>query len=189
MAPFYTRRNAYKARQGKARSVIPSAPSFITSRPTIYYNHLPRHTVSSDQDGTLSDRIGWVLLHKDLIGHVEARLRNIPNAITNVQAYRALARAAPSYGILKGYLPRTSAPRCEKTRAVQVADEAYQAIIEGADNIISTLSTPEVAHALSDLLPLRRQHGSITYVDVLLHPSRIDDYPQPEWKHTELSED
>lgn len=185
----YARRSNPNTRWGTTRVSIPKPPAFITARPTISYSHLPRHTVSEAQDGNLSDRIGWVVLNKDLIGHVEARLRHIPDALTHVQAYRALARAAPSYALLKRYLPKVGAPKTEKEKAVQVAAEGYQAIIEAAENVIATLSTPTVARALNDLLPFRRQHGTSPNNHVLERPQRIDDYQDPEWEHKELTED
>ena len=162
---------------------IERPPKFITDRKPVYYDHLPRRIVSNEDDGTLSDRIGWVIIHPDLVGHVGQRLHKIPGAMELVSAYRALARAAPSYSVLVHYNEKVGAPKSEKNHAAMVAQEAYQATIEGAEKVIGLLSTPTVAHALSDLLPLRSQHARNFNTRYVVWPRRIDDYPKP--KNTE----
>lgn len=153
-------------------------PKFIRDRKTVSYDHLPRRVVSNENDGTLSDRVGWVILHPDLVGHVSARLYKIPDALTLVETYRALSRAAPSYALLASYNERVGAPKSEKKYAAQVAQEAYQATIEAAERTIGMLATPRVARALSDLLPHRNQHGSTDRSRYVFWPRRISDYPQ-----------
>ena len=55
-----------------------------------------------------------------------------------IDVYRALARAAPSYGAIVGYNKKTSAPKSEKRKVDQVANEAYQAVIQAAEKVLST---------------------------------------------------
>ncbi|KAJ8462184.1 hypothetical protein ONZ51_g11061 [Trametes cubensis] len=89
----------------------PVPPNFIREQRTVFYNHLPRHTVSANDEGTLADRIGWVIVHPDLYSHVEARIAHLPEVKDLIDIYRSLARAAPSYGVLVNYNKRTLAPR------------------------------------------------------------------------------
>ena len=161
-----------------SRRNIPRPPNFIRERRTVFYNHLPRHTVSANDEGTLADRIGWVIVHPDLYSHVEARISHLPEAKDLIDVYRALARAAPSYGVLVNYNKRTSAPKSEKKKVDQVANEAYQAVIQGAEKVLSMLANPQIAGALSDLMPLRNQHGTHNWGHIFW-PQRLDDYPEP----------
>ena len=134
---------------------IPRPPNFIHDQWTVFYNYLPRHTVSIHNEGTLADHIGWVIIHSDLYSHVEARVCHLPEVKDLINVNQALARAAPSYGALNKYNKRTSAPKSEKKKVVQVANEAYQVVIQVAEKIISMLTNPQVAGVLSDLMPLR----------------------------------
>ena len=161
-----------------SRRNIPRPPNFIRERRTVFYNHLPRHTVSANDEGTLADRIGWVIVHPDLYSHVEARISHLPEVKDLIDVYRSLARAAPSYGVLVNYNKRTSAPKSEKKKVDQVANEAYQAVIQGAEKVLSMLANPQIAGALSDLMPLRNQHGTHNWGHIFW-PQRLDDYPEP----------
>ncbi|KAJ8461980.1 hypothetical protein ONZ51_g11194 [Trametes cubensis] len=127
----------------------------------VFYNHLPRHTVSANDEGTLTDCIGWVIVHPNLYSHVEALISHLPEVKVLIDVYRALARATPSYGVLVNYNKRTSAPKLEKKKVDQVANEAYQAIAGG----------------LSDLMPLRNQHGTHSWEHVFW-PQHLDDCPE-----------
>ncbi|KAJ8473513.1 hypothetical protein ONZ51_g7817 [Trametes cubensis] len=158
-----------------ATSLVP--PNFIRERRTVFYNHLPRHTVSANDEGTLADRIGWVIVHPHLYSHVEARIAYLPEVKDLIDIYRSLARAAPSYGVLVNYNKRTSAPRSEKKKVDQVANEAYQAVIQAAEKVLSMLANPQIAGALSDLMPLRNQHGTHSWGHIFW-PQRLDDYPE-----------
>lgn len=160
MVRSYTNNQSRSSNNNHSRHVYtPRAPQFINRRPTIHYDHLPRHSVSITREGSLSDRIGWVLLHEDLTAHVEARLRDIPNALTTVAAYRALARAVPSYSMLKLFVNKAGAPKSDKKAAGQLLDEAHFAAVQAAEQVIILLANPTVARALHDLLPLRNQHS------------------------------
>ncbi|KAJ8455645.1 hypothetical protein ONZ51_g12371 [Trametes cubensis] len=156
----------------------PVPPNFIRERRTVFYNHLPRHTVSANDEGTLADRIGWVIVHPDLYSHVEARISHLPEVKDLIDVYRSLTRAAPSYGVLVNYNKRTSAPKSEKKKVDRVANEAYQAVIQGAEKVLSMLANPQIAGALSDLMPLRNQHGTHNWGHIFW-PQRLDDYPEP----------
>ncbi|KAI0323499.1 hypothetical protein GY45DRAFT_1404455, partial [Cubamyces sp. BRFM 1775] len=127
---------------------------------------------------TLADRIGWVIIHPDLYSHVEARVCHLPEVKDLIDVYRALARAAPSYGALIKYNKRTPAPKSEKKKVVQVANEAYQAVIQAAEKIISMLANPQVAGVLSDLMPLRHPHSTQNWGHVFW-PQRLDDSQEP----------
>ncbi|KAI0327004.1 hypothetical protein GY45DRAFT_1373483 [Cubamyces sp. BRFM 1775] len=76
------------------------------------------------------------------------------------------------------YNKRTLAPKSEKKKVVQVANEAYQAVIQAAEEIISMLANPQVAGVLSDLMPLRHQHSTQNWGHVFW-PQRLDDYQKP----------
>ena len=116
-------------------------------------------------------------MHPDPYSHVEARIAHFPEVKDLIDVYRALARAAPSYSVLVKHNQRTSAPKSEKKKVVQVASEAYQAVVQAAEKVISMLANPQVAGALSDLMPLRNQHGTHSWGHVFW-PQRLDDYPQ-----------
>ncbi|KAJ8490083.1 hypothetical protein ONZ51_g2561 [Trametes cubensis] len=95
-------------------------------RRTVFYNHL-LHTVSYNDEGTLADRIDYVIVHPDLYSHVEASISHLPEVKDLIDVYRALARAAPSYGVIIGYNKKTLAPKSEEKKVDQIANEAYQA--------------------------------------------------------------
>lgn len=158
---------------------ISQPPRFILNRKPVHYDHLPRRVVSNDPDGTLADRIGWVIVHPDLIGHVEARTRNIPYARDLIEIYRTLAKAAPSYSVLSDFVKRVGAPRSEKDTAAIVANEGYNNIIQAAERVIALLATPQMARALNDLLPLRNQHVSHDRCRYVYWPRRINQYQRP----------
>ena len=61
---------------------------------------------------------------------------------------------------------------------VQVASEAYQAVIHAAEKVMSMLANPQVAGVLSDLMPLRNQHSTQNWGHVFW-PTRLDDYQKP----------
>ena len=61
-----------------SRRNIHHPPNFIRERRMVFYNHLPRHTVSANDEGTLADRIGWVIVHPNLYSHVEAQISHLP---------------------------------------------------------------------------------------------------------------
>ncbi|KAJ8488098.1 hypothetical protein ONZ51_g3764 [Trametes cubensis] len=142
----------------------------------VFYNHLPRHTVSANDTGTLTDCIGWVIVHPNLYSHVEARISHLPEVKDLIDIYRSFARAAPSYGVLVNYNKRTLAPRSEKKKVDQVANKAYQAVIQAAEKVLSMLANPQIVGALSDLMPLRNQHGTHSWGHIFW-PQRLDDYP------------
>ncbi|KAI0326528.1 hypothetical protein GY45DRAFT_1373864 [Cubamyces sp. BRFM 1775] len=157
---------------------IPRPPNFIRDRQTVFYNHLPQHTILIHEKGTLANRIGWVIIHPDLYSHVEARVCHLPEVKDLIGVYRALARAAPSYRALIKYNKRTLEPKSEKKKVVQVTNEAYQAVIQAAEKIISMLANPQVAGVLSDLMPLRHQHSTQNWGHVFW-PQCLDDYQKP----------
>ncbi|KAI0653715.1 hypothetical protein C8Q70DRAFT_1059032 [Cubamyces menziesii] len=110
-------------------------------RRTVFYNHL-LHTVSYNDEGTLADRIDYVIVHPDLYSHVEASISHLPEVKDLIDVYRALARAAPSYGVIIGYNKKTLAPKSEEKKVDQIANEAYQA---DEDTDISTPDPEEEA--------------------------------------------
>ncbi|KAJ8501827.1 hypothetical protein ONZ51_g372 [Trametes cubensis] len=160
-----------------SRRNIPHPPNFICEWRTVFYNHLPRNTVSSNDEGTLTDCIGWVIVHPDLHSQVGAQVAHLSEVKDLIDVYRALARAAPLYSVLIKHNQRMSAPKSKKKKVVQVASEAYQAVVQAAEKVISMLTNPQIAGALSDLMPLRNQHGTHSWGHVFW-PQRLDDYPQ-----------
>ncbi|KAJ8455823.1 hypothetical protein ONZ51_g12317 [Trametes cubensis] len=151
----YTRTQLTGRRFSEAsRRNIPRPPNFIRERRTVFYNHLPRHTVSGNDKDTLANRIRWVIVHPDLYSHIKAWISHLPEVKDLIDIYRTLARAAPSYGVIIGYNKKTSAPKSKKRKMDQVANEAYQAVIQAAEKVLSMLANPQIAGALSDLMPL-----------------------------------
>ncbi|KAJ8457446.1 hypothetical protein ONZ51_g11527 [Trametes cubensis] len=153
-------------------------PNFICERRTAFYNHLPQHTISSNNEGTLTDCIGWVIVHPDLHSHVEAQIAHLPKIKDLIEVYHALTRATPSYSVLVNHNQRTSAPKLEKKKVFQVTSESSQVVVQAAEKVISMLANPQVARALSDLMPLRNQHGTHSWGHVFWSQC-FDDYPQP----------
>ncbi|KAJ8488619.1 hypothetical protein ONZ51_g3413 [Trametes cubensis] len=137
-----------------SRRNIPCPPNFIHKWRTVFYNHLPRHTVSANDKGTLADHIGWVIVHPDLYSHCR-----------------------PSYGVLVNYNKKTSAPKLEKKKVDQVANKAYRAVIQAAEKVLSMLTNLQITGALSYLMPLRNQHGTHSWGHVFW-PQCLDDYPE-----------
>ncbi|KAJ8456490.1 hypothetical protein ONZ51_g12096 [Trametes cubensis] len=101
--------------------------------------------------------------------HVKAQISHLPEVKDLIDIYRSLARAAPSYGVLVNYNKRTSAPRSEKKKVDQVANEAYQAVIQAAEKVLSMLANPQIMGALSDFMPLRNQHSTHSWGHVFGH--------------------
>ncbi|KAJ8462726.1 hypothetical protein ONZ51_g10717 [Trametes cubensis] len=131
------------------------SPNFNHEWRTVFYNHLARHTVSCNDEGTLTDCISWVIVHPDLYSHVEARIAHLPKVKDLINVYCALTKAAPLYSVLVKHNRRTSAPKSEKKKkVVQVASKAYQAVVQAAEKVISMLANPQAMGALSDLMPL-----------------------------------
>ena len=93
-------------------------PRFIGLRQTVNYDHLPRPLISSEPDGTLSDRIGWVLLHPDLQDCVRTRTQHIPNAAEHVRLYRDFARIASYQTRVVRYIQENEGPPDEKTSSL-----------------------------------------------------------------------
>ncbi|KAJ8488078.1 hypothetical protein ONZ51_g3771 [Trametes cubensis] len=132
-----------------SRCNIPHPPNFIHERRAVFYNL-----------------------------HIEAQIAHLPEVKDLINVYRALARAAPSYSVLVKHNQRTSVRKSEKKKkVVQVASEAYQAMVQAAEKVLSMLANPQVAGALSDLTPMRNQHGTHSWGHVVW-PQRFNDYPQ-----------
>ena len=159
-------------------------PGFILERKMVNYAHLPRSCTRSHPDGSLADRIGWVITHPDLHAQVLRRTRDIPNAAYNIRLYRHLTETAPCLARLATHTRRAGAPKPEKLAAQAAADSAYQHLITAAESVIEVLTTGRMAGALKDLLPLRTQHlypGDTGLVkEPLQTPARISKAPS-EW--------
>ena len=82
---YRTQQTARPQEGAKTRHPV---PQFIKERRVVNYDHLPRPDVFIYPNGTLSDRIGWVLLHPDLHNHVRLRTSEIPNAEVYIELYR-----------------------------------------------------------------------------------------------------
>ena len=88
----YRNHPATRPQEG-ARTRHPT-PQFIKERRIVNYDHLPRPFASTYPDGTMSDRIGWTLLHPDLHNHVRLRTAEIPSADVYIELYRSLGKIA-----------------------------------------------------------------------------------------------
>ena len=120
-------------------------PGFILERKMVNYDHLPRSCTGSRPDGSLADRIGWVITHPDLHAQVLRRTRDIPNAAYNIRLYRHLTEAAPCLARLATHTRRAGAPKPEKLAAQAAADSAYQHLITAAKSVIEVLATGHMA--------------------------------------------
>ncbi len=87
---------------------------FIELQQTVNYDHLPHPLISSKPDRTLSDRIGWVILHPSLHGFVRAQISHIPMVELHITFYRALAHIAQDHTGVKKYIERAAAPNRKK---------------------------------------------------------------------------
>lgn len=136
-------------------------PRFITNRHQVTYDHLPRPAMSPYANGTMSDRIGWVLLHPDLQDCVRTRTQHIPDAAEHVRLYRDFARIASYQTRVVRYIQETEGPPDEKTSSLQAARMAYDHIVASADYLISrVMVTDRWSRALGDLLPRPWQHAT-----------------------------
>ncbi|KAJ8457270.1 hypothetical protein ONZ51_g11634 [Trametes cubensis] len=160
-----------------SRCNIPCPPNFIREQQMVFYNHLPGHTVSCNDKGTLAVCIGWVTVHSDLYSHVEAQNSHLPEVKDLINVYHILARAAPLYSVLIKHNQRMSAPKSEKKKVDQVANEAYQAVIQAAEKVLLMLANPQITGALLDLMPLCNQHSTHSWGHAfwLQH---LNNYPQ-----------
>lgn len=137
---------------------IPMAPKFIRNLHPVQYNHLPRPAYSAFDEGTLPDRIGWVVTHPDLIAQVKVRVSHMKRAKTQIEIYRYLTKAVTTQKATEIYIKRSSAPKCEKEKALDIARETHNSLVDAATKVMDKMATPGMARALSDLLPGRTQH-------------------------------
>ncbi|PIL33230.1 hypothetical protein GSI_04680 [Ganoderma sinense ZZ0214-1] len=152
-----TQLNHKHKRRGGAKKF--AVPGFIRNRLRVTYSHLPRPLVPFYADGTLSDRIGWVLLHPDLYDAVHLRTQHIDRADTHIELYRTFARLATYHGQLEEYVRRSAAPATQKAQAIAIARRTVEDCIQSATRFMDTvLANGLWATALQDLLPYRDQH-------------------------------
>ena len=59
----------------------------------------------------------------------------------------------------------------------QVANEAYQAVIQAAEKVLLMLANPQITGALLDLMPLCNQHSTHSWGHAFW-PQHLNDYPQ-----------
>ena len=173
-------RNNNNHRQRSAPVNVPEPtgfplPRFIGLRQAVNYDHPPHPLVSSEPDGTLSDRIGWVILHPSLHDFVRTRTAHIPRAELYIEFYRTLARIAQGHAEVKKYIERSAAPSCEKRRAWLVSDAAFNELVQLATQLMDqTMANGEYARALRDLLPYRNQHVQQRNHQPMPSPTRVD---------------
>lgn len=144
--------------QPYANSRFPSVPKFVRDRNPVSYTHLPRPWYDTIHEGSLSDRVGWVITHLDLKNHVDRRLHEKPDILKHVEVYRTLTEMYQAHLELTKYVKQSSGPRSRKNQAMALTDVTANSIITAATTTMSTIATPEVARILSPLLPNRRQH-------------------------------
>lgn len=150
-------------------------PRFIGLQQAVNYDHLPHPLVSSEPDGTLSDRIGWVILHPSLYDFVGTRTAHIPRADLYIEFYRTLARIAQDHAEVKKYIEWAAAPNCKKQRAWLVSDTAFNELVQLATRLMDqTMANGVYARALRDLLPYRNQHVQQRNRQPMPSPTRVD---------------
>ena len=149
-------------------------PQFIKERRVVNYDHLPRPNVSIHPDGTLSDRIGWVLLHPDLHNHVRLRTSEIPYAEVYIELYRSFGKMAIMHNKVMNYILESQGGTEQKAQALVSAEEAYNDCISAATQLMDKVfNVGRWAHALWDILPYKDQHNPKTERQPLPEPSRI----------------
>ena len=124
-------------------------------------------------EGTLADRIGWVITHPDLRDQVRLRLAHVPKGMVLVDLYRSIAELAPVYKALGQYVGKAGAPASEKATAQFLAESSQYHVWDVARRIMDELCTAQVAGALSDLLPTRTQHQYDGPVSTVPWPSMV----------------
>ncbi|KAM5530469.1 hypothetical protein V8D89_015853, partial [Ganoderma adspersum] len=132
---------------------------FISEQRVINYDHLSQCNASINPNGTMSDRIGWVLLHPNLCNHICIRTKDIPYTKTYIELYRSFARMAIYHNKVVNYIQESTVQAEDKAQALASAQAAFdEGIIAAMKLMNKTLSTGRWAHALWDLLPYRDQH-------------------------------
>ncbi|RPD55762.1 hypothetical protein L227DRAFT_566487 [Lentinus tigrinus ALCF2SS1-6] len=134
-------------------------PTFVHHPVT--YNHLPRHPASAFADGSIQDRIGWVILHPDLRSIVNDRLHPYPTTTLWVSVYRDTAHAAAVYpyvGRLAHQGELNSWDASDNARAYFAAQTGHYGVLHIADIAINQIANPTIIRLLRDLLPSRHQH-------------------------------
>ncbi|PIL25757.1 hypothetical protein GSI_11507 [Ganoderma sinense ZZ0214-1] len=142
-----------------ANRPVQQPPVITQSLLLVNYNHLPRPPVSPNNDGTRSDRIGWVLTHPDLQDQVRRRTIGIPYFFVFSGIYRDCAWRGTYLVNLRGHCHRAAAPAIEKKRAETIAIQAQEACYDIAERAMNHMATDRVHNALWPLLPKRSQHA------------------------------
>lgn len=176
----------------RSQRVNPSfyTPSFIHERNPVSYTHLPRPASSVFPDGSLADRVGWVVLHPDLRGEVDHRIGRTSHSPW-VAIYRHAAEQVPAYihNRHQQYLDANAgwgvlSQIQEKSR--DALETAHHHALAIADVAIGHLAIPEVASILRDLLPRRDQHErtdrGIQRDTTDLTPAQDKGWGAPGWK-------
>ena len=148
-----------RQRRSRAANRPDRVPGFV--RGPIDYNILPRHPSSAFPDGTIQDRIGWVVLHPDLRSLVDNRLRPYPTTALWVSVYRATAEAAvvyPHVGQLAHQGELNNWDTTDNSKAYFAAQRGHYSVLYIADIAINQIASPDNIRLLRDLLPSRHQH-------------------------------
>ena len=130
-------RNQPTARPQEGAKARHPVPQFIKERRVVNYDHLPRTAASIYPDGTLSDRIGWVLLHPDLQNHVRLHTTEIPYAEVYIEIYRSYGKMAIMHHKVMNYILESTAPTNNKAAALLSAEAAYNECITAATQLMN----------------------------------------------------
>ena len=172
----YRNHPATRPQEG-ARTRHPT-PQFIKERRVVNYDHLPRPFASTYPDGTMSDRIGWTLLHPDLHNHVRLRTAEIPSADVYIELYRSLGKIAILQNKVVNHIWVSAITNKDRDKALTAARAVSTETISAAMNLMDQiLSTGRWAHALWDLLPYRDQHNANATRQPLPEPARLTTGP------------
>ena len=132
----------------------PGTPSWLRHQ-TVTYDHLPRYPVRIWPQGTLSDRIGWTIIHPDLRAKVDQRFENCPSQQRMIRIYRHLANSAAAYPLARSTLVRAYMlnPSPETWRPYAVCESSHYATIAAAEEVMNSLAHALTLHRLQGLVP------------------------------------
>ncbi|KAI0702116.1 hypothetical protein C8Q76DRAFT_802408 [Earliella scabrosa] len=135
-------------------ALYPPAPEFLR-KVRVTYDHLPRPQSSIGADGSISDRVGWVVVHPDLQGLVDRRTQTVQGAQLWLDLYRHAAKIAPALKQGSKFAREHPDPCGAAWKMVVCAEDAFHRTIQIASTAINRLTTHPVLPTISDLLPPR----------------------------------
>ncbi|OJT02676.1 hypothetical protein TRAPUB_6785 [Trametes pubescens] len=142
------------------------------------YDHLPRLPASSWSNGTLTDQVGWTLLHPNLCCEANSRLSHqCPHLVSAADRYHAIADLMPALQLMEKFVlvhPRNDRYFHREVRAALATALVHAYFI--ADSSLSLIiANLHQAPALRELLPpANPAHGCVTPNPAFDRPAQTD---------------